>query len=192
MNWFNYKTKNKFFSETMFSIQNENELFNYVEIVLVKKKMNPNVYNIDFPETECTNIMQNLINAYPKNKVFKKHTTKYLYETLELVNCNVENTQSLYNLTLVAKKVFNSSYLVNYYQKQPLPTHSFPSTTNLYDEVDSKRVSMKIVNNVYVNFESLEYSDNTIYRHIYINVAINKATDLTHIDETLREIMKAI
>jgi hypothetical protein len=168
--------------------------FNYIEILLVKNKINPYVYDIDFSESECGLIIQNIMNKFQKN-FFKKHTTKHLFETLEMTTCNTENTTSVHNLLMVDNDFMEqneSSYLINYYDKNLLPNHNFPSTDSIHDIVDSKRLSMKITNNVYINVDSLLHEDKSLIRHVYINVNVKKASDISHINDIVKDIIPCL
>ena len=170
--------------------------FNYVEIVLVKKEINPYVFEIDFSEHECAEIIRNVLSKYEKNNFFRKHSTKYIYDTLEMSCCNNDNVITTNNLILLdhSKYCINNqrTVLINMYNKTLFPNHSFPSTTNIKDIVDSKRLSMKITNNIYINIDSLQYEDNTIARHVYVNVNIKKSSDITHITEMLYEVLNSL
>jgi hypothetical protein len=178
----------------MINIKSENN-FNYIEIVLVKKKLNQNVYDIDFDEPTCSCIINKVMTAYPKNKFFKKHNTKYLYDSLEMCYCNTEHLKTCSNMLLMDYSIYelqNSKFLINMYNKTTLPNHSFPSSIRMQDIIDSKRLSMKITNNIYINIDSLKYEDNTIVRHIYINVNVKHNNDIIHINETLDEVIKSL
>ena len=168
---------------------------NYIEIVLVKKKCNEFVYDIHFNETQCAAIMQNILLKYPKNKFFKKHTTKTVFNTLELTHCNTENSKTLHNLVLVDNRVQNinnKTFLINFYEKNILPNHCFPSCMNVTDIIDSKRLSMKITNNIYINIDSLQYLDGSIYKHIYVNINIKKTNDMTYISNTVNDVISSL
>lgn len=173
-----------------------NHNFNYIEIVLVKKTFSPFVHNIDFNELNCTNIMKKVIDSNPQFKIFRKHNTKYIYDLLEQVQCHNDNTFTLNVLNLIHHEVLEqntNTFLVNFYNKLPLPNHCFPSTNKLIDTVDSKRVSIKITNNIYLNFDSLEYSsDMTQYHNIYINVNISKSSDLEYIENSINKVIDSI
>lgn len=167
--------------------------FNYLEIVMINKAINSFVYEVDFSETKCSEIINKLMAAYPQSKVFKKHTTKYLYGTLEMTSTETDNTSLLYQNNLVCNDVFKNKFLVNYYKKQPMPTHCFPSTTDMTDICDSKRVTIKMTNNIYFNIESLEYtSEPKQFRHIYLNININKSSDTTFIESTVNGILDVL
>jgi hypothetical protein len=169
--------------------------FNYVEIVLVKKEINPHIFDIDFTEQECVSIMRNILSKYAKYNFFRKHSTKYIFDTLEMSCCNNDNVTTTNNLILIdfTKHVINNqTFLINMYNKTLLPNHSFPSTTNIKDIVDSKRLSMKITNNIYINIDSLQYDDGTLVHHIYVNVNIKKTSDMTHITGLIDEVLSSL
>lgn len=168
---------------------------NYIEVVLSKKKVDDCVYDVDFTEQECSKFMKRLMIKFPSNKFFRKHTTKYLYDSLEMSHCNIDNVKTVHNVLflkhLIEKKQ-NYYFLINMYDKKQLPNHAFPSSIDINDIVDSKRLTMKITNNIYVNFDSLQYSDNTVVRHIYINMNIKKNNDLIHTTDTVNEIINLL
>lgn len=186
----------------MLNLTNKDNLdkksYNYIEIVLVNKSISSFVHNINFNESNCIDIMQKIMSFYPQCKIFKKHNTKYINDLLEQVHCHTENTFTLNIVELVYHEVLKknmntNNFLVNFYNKQPLPNHSFPSTMNLTDIVDSKRVSIKITNNIYINFDSLEYaSDMKQYYNIYININLSKSSDLEHIENTINKLIEHI
>lgn len=183
----------------MFTFGDVDELnFNYIEVVLVRKEINPYVYDINFSESDCANIIASYLDKCPQYKVFKKHTTKYLYDALEMSTTDNDDTYILHQNSIVKKDILyenSMTFLVNYYSKQSLPSHSFPSTTNVKDVVDSKRVTIKITNNIYLNFESLEYytdQNKNQYHHVYLNINLNKASDAKFIENTVNDIIKTL
>lgn len=180
---------------TVEDIISSNDTVNYVEVVLAKKKYNEYVYDIHFDEHECGVIMQNLLDAFPKNKFFKKHTTKTIIDTLELTYCNLDHSEILHNLVLIHNRIHQHNgrtFLVNLYEKNILPSHCFPSSMNIMDIVDSKRLSMKITNNIYINIDSLQYLDGNVYIHIYININLKKSNDIAYITSVVNTIIKAL
>lgn len=168
---------------------------NYIEIVLAKKCINEHQYEIDFTDDECEKIIVDLLNHYPQNKFFKKHTTKYLYDSLEMNIYNIDNTKTVYNSKFIRHTVHKKHklfFLTNFYDKKLLPNHAFPSTTDIDDIIDSKRITMKITNNIYFNIDSLQYSDNTTATHIFINMNIKKSNDILHTTDTVNEIISLL
>lgn len=168
---------------------------NYIEIVLVNKKCSEFVFDIHFTDEQCSAIVQNILSKYPKNKFFKKHTTKTVLNTLELTYCNTDNLKTLHNLIMVdnsVKTINNNTYLINFYEKNILPNHCFPSSMDVTDIIDSKRLSMKITNNIYINIDSLQYIDGSVYKHIYININIKKTNDLGYISNTVNDVINSL
>ncbi len=168
---------------------------NYIEIVLVQKKCNEFVYDIHFTEAQCSAIIQNILLKYPKNKFFKKHTTRTVLNTLELTHCNTDNSKTLHNLIMVDNRVEtmnNNTILINFYEKNILPNHCFPSSMDVTDIIDSKRLSMKITNNIYINIDSLQYMDGSVYKHIYININIKKTNDMVYISNTVNDVVNSL
>jgi hypothetical protein len=82
--------------------------------------------------------------------------------------------------------------LINFYEKNILPNHCFPSSMDVTDIIDSKRLSMKITNNIYINIDSLQYLDGTIYKHIYLNINIKKTNDMTYISNTVNDVISSL
>lgn len=169
--------------------------YNYVELVLVNKKVEDNVFDVDFDQTQSANILNHVASCYPHCKIFKKQSTKYLYDLLEQTMC--DNEMSLHHMELVDHKVLAEGMrrpmLANYYNRALLPNQSFPSTTAVVDVVDSKRVTMKINHSVYLNFESLQYmSDNTLTVHVYVNVNLGKSSDLEHVSGVCEKLIKTL
>ena len=168
---------------------------NYIEIVLVSKKINEKIYEIDFSEEECSKYIRILLNKFPDTKFFKKHSTKYMYDFLEMNHYSADNLKTVYNVQFLkhyVKKMNHKYFIANMYDKKLLPNHAFPSTIDINDIVDSKRLTMKITNNIYINIDSLQYSDGNIYRHIFINMNIKKTNDILHTSEIVNDIITTL
>ena len=177
------------------SFLNSEESYNYVELVLVNERTEERVFNIDFTDTQCTNILNHVVSCYPECKVFKKHTTKYMYDMLEQTVC--ENDISLHHMSLVDHRILDQGtkrqMLLNYYNRALLSNQSFPSTSAVVDVIDSKRVTVKINHSVYMNFDSMQYmSDNSLATHIYINVNIGKSSDIEHVSSVCDKLVQTI
>jgi hypothetical protein len=174
------------------------EAYNYVELVLVNERTEKGVFDIHFEANESANILNHVAACYPQCKIFKKHSTKYLYDMLEQTMC--ENEISLHHMRLVDHKVLDGGktgmkrpMLANYYNRSLLPNQSFPSTSAVVDVVDSKRVTVKINHSVYLNFDSQQYmSDGSLAIHIYANVNLGKSSDLEHVSDVCKGLIKTV
>lgn len=161
--------------------------FNYIEIVKINKKIKDNIlFDISFSDDQFIKIFQNINNSYPK--YFQKHTIKYIHDSLELVIDKNDESSNVHHINMINTEQ-HDNFLINYYMKKNLPTHMFPSTTNIIDKIDTKRYTFKITNHVFINFETLQYSDDSKYNHIYINYNLNKNNDLNDISNIVNDII---
>jgi hypothetical protein len=146
---------------------------NYIEILVINKKINEHVYNINNKDVD--RLLTLFINQNKHLKSFKKHFTKIMKNSLELTFDNNDFSSSLVDLNLInVNKKYDQAFLCNYYNKQPLNAQNFPSTKNIDDIVDIKRVSFKVASNMYLNFDSILTHDEQMYKHVYININVQK------------------
>lgn len=158
---------------------------NYIELVLINKKIENNLYDIHFPDLQCSHILHKIQSLLHKKKPFHKNIVHYFYENIELVRNDNEESSSVFNTQFHYHDVYKDKILINYFHKQQLPSHSFPSTKNINTILDVKKTIMKISNNIYFNIDSIQYPDDEIYQHVYININLVKSSDIKHISETI-------
>lgn len=163
------------------------ELCNYIDIVLFKKKVSESVYDINFTKNECESNLYKVVNNDPTMKVFKKHSYKYFHDCIEC-NINLSDNCTIVHANTTLKIDNTQEYLlVNYVNRQQLPLHTFPSKMDVDSRCDSKRVSVKVLNNMYINFDSLDYGDGEVYNHINININLSPSNDLELINQKVEE-----
>lgn len=156
---------------------------NYIEIILINKKINNHLYNIYFSDTQCSNLLHKFYSTLQK-KPFYRHLAHYFYENLELVRNDTDETTSVFNSQFQYYDVYKDKFLINYYHKQQLPAHSFPSTTNINTILDVKKTTIKLSNNMYFNIDSIQYpDDDEIYQHVYLNVNLVKSSDIKYLSQ---------
>lgn len=162
---------------------------NYIEIVLVKKKKNNSLYDINFDET-ISSILSNFAKKNKHLKHFKKHLTKLMISSFELIIDNNNNySTSLVDMNLLhVDRTNDNQYLCNYYDKMSFNTQNFPSTTNLGDVIDVKRISYKVSSNIYLNFDSIQTNDKNIFSHIFININNVKNLQMDDINKLLGDL----
>lgn len=162
---------------------------NYIEIVLVKKKKNNSLYDINFDET-ISSILSNFAKKNKHLKHFKKHLTKLMISSFELIIDNNNNySTSLVDMNLLhVDRTNDNQYLCNYYDKMSFNTQNFPSTTNLGDVIDVKRISYKVSSNIYLNFDSIQTNDKNIFSHIFININNVKNLNMDDINKLLGDL----
>ncbi len=164
-----------------------NDECNYIDIVIHKNKLSDSVYDINFTQSECESKLFNVTNRDPKLKVFKKHSYKYFHDCIECVVNMSDNITIVNANTTIDIDKSNTNMLIHYLNRQQLPLHSFPSKLDLDARCDSKRVSVKILNNMYINFDSMDYGDGCVYNHINININLSPSTDYELIDKKVQE-----
>jgi hypothetical protein len=170
--------------------------YNYVEIVKINKiKQHETLFDISFSEDQFIESFLKIKEKYPR--YFQKHSTKYLYDSLELyidksTNDINEKSTNVYDINMIYNETVNNKFVVSYYQKKNLPEHTFPSTTNIIDKIDIKRYSFKITNNIFINFECCQYLDGDIYKYIYINYNVNKTNDFNDINNIINDIISIL
>jgi|TARA_Y100000389_G_scaffold186685_1_gene207304 uncharacterized protein YacL (UPF0231 family) len=157
---------------------------NYIEVVFVKESVEPTVYDIHFCDIEIANMLYKLKLANQTIKPFQKEYQKYLYDSLEYNVNEKESTVNLYNMKFQNSEL-TKDIVVNYYQRQSLPIHTFPSTTTYEDNINIKKTIIKLLNNVYLNFESIQYDNDEVFNHVYFNCNITKKCDIDLINSTL-------
>lgn len=161
---------------------------NYIEVLVVNKKINEDVYNINHRDSD--RLLTNFINKNKHLKSFKKHFTKLMKNSLELTFDNNDFSSSLCDLNLInVNKKYDQAFLCNYYNKQPLNAQNFPSTKNIDDIVDIKRVSFKVAPNMYLNFDSIVTQNQEMYKHVYININIQKVYKASEISCVINKLL---
>jgi hypothetical protein len=116
---------------------------------------------------------------------------------MELTIDNYENTYSLVEMDFLCIDKLTSDkkpFICNYYNKHQLNSQNFPSTKDIGDILDIKRVIYRINNNIYVNFDSIQTADCKTFKSIFINVNIhkNKEYNYTQLTNTITEIMETL
>ena len=164
---------------------------NYVEIALFKKKHNDNEFDISFTQLECHAMIQNVHTHNKSIKFFKKHEVKKLYKNL-VYSISDDKIGTVYSSNLITHHMVSDRCICNYFSKQNLPSHSFPSSTDIFDIIDCKRLTAKISGNLYLNFESIEYRDGGVHNHVYFNINKYADIDVTTLSEALQTYIKII
>lgn len=164
---------------------------NYIEIVFIREAIEHAVYDIHFCDIEITNMLYKLKQANQTIKPFQKEYQKYLYDSLEYNVNEKDSIVNLYNMKFQNSEL-SENIVVNYYHRQSLPIHNFPSSTSYEDNVNIKKTIVKLLNNLYLNFDSIQYDDNEVFNHVYFNCNITKKCDIDLINSTLENYIKIL
>jgi hypothetical protein len=170
---------------------------NYCEIVLFRDELIPNIlFNIDHTDDFLKKKIGCFIR-YSKNgheifggvKYFKKKYRKYVVDNKEYYkHANGSIMVNERNLLDMKVQHVQRSYIASY-KKKNLAVYMFPWSMNIHNMVDVERTSFLFRNNVYLNFERSENTDDkTMSYYVYINCNINKNSNI----ENLTKLVNAI
>ncbi len=173
--------------EDNYTLLNIPNLCNYIEFYIGKK------YNDEcFDSSLDENIFYDYLNKYSKLnykffqsdfKIYKKNdlTLQKTIDKNQVIETKVYQYNTLYsNDTDKTRTIF--------YEKKKLSPVGFPSTSNLNEIILTRRLTIRINNKIYINFDIDKTTDNILYYKIFINININKNTDYQDIDNKINEI----
>jgi hypothetical protein len=153
---------------------------NYIELVL-----NEEGNSIDVGDKLFFKLIQNI-----KNKgygCFQKHYKEYVHRNMYYEN-NDKNQIKIHKKTLLKTlDIPSCSMKLFVCHKEKQPYHLFPSTTMLHSISYISKLTFKINNRVYLNFERRKYSNNAdvSFNKIYINYNHDDNVDLTNIQTAI-------
>ena len=123
-----------------------------------------------------------------KYKPFEKKFSikKYLNKTL--LYSKDEEKYNVFEINFI-DKIINKSNIIIKYQKKNLPVVNFPSTNNLNEELLINRITFKVTNRIYINFElskkeiiNNDSKEFKIFRRIYINFNNDKNKNIVEVN----------
>ncbi len=154
--------------------------FNYLEINILQQKEKElenqinetnDIIDINWNEKIFNKVLLKFINEkrykpFEKNLIITKHNELYLVH-------NINDNKFYVNKTNYVSHNLNDNYILIKYSKHNLPQISFPSTRNINDKYYVNKITFKITNRIYINFELkkkiAEDGSEKIFRRIYIN-----------------------
>ena len=147
-----------------------------------------------------------MMDKFKKNnaqsKLFSKKCTKFYHQDLILVK-HADLEENVFSLNIINHKIFTLLHdihcLVICYKKNVLPVYMFPSTNEMNDIIDCHRLSAKINNLLYMNFEitepisnKLDNKQNPFHYFLYFNFNSNKHQDVTYTCELLETTINSL
>jgi hypothetical protein len=164
---------------------------NYIEVVMFRKKECDNNYEISFTDLECDAYIDTLMKHDKKLILTNKEERYIIHKGMKLTSTTAKDGTKQEYVTapiLLKKNEIDTKMICLYYDKQIIPTHSFPSSKEYFDICDVKRTTIRILNNLYLNFESVQYQDKSVYNTIYFNVNNRMGlTDVYHVSDKINE-----
>tara|TARA_Y100001970_G_scaffold26886_1_gene32512 strand:- start:3701 stop:4249 length:549 start_codon:yes stop_codon:yes gene_type:complete len=157
--------------------------FNYLEIDILKNNdetNDKNIINVNWSKTDFSNFLSKLINSNNFKKPFEKQYRVLKYLDLICVKNISDNKYNLHSLSLVDKEIEDNLLCIKY-KKNNLAIFQFPSTDKINDDFYLNKITFKITNLIYLNFEVMKKNDIEIFYRVYINFN----NDKTNIDHNL-------
>lgn len=168
----------------------------YVEFVVLNNSNVTNaksntfcILDVNHPIEQFTQMLKRIGKRY--HKVFEKSFKCYLYKDLILENYE-QNEIKVYKKKF-KNHVVNGSYVTIYYDKHKVPFHVFPSTTQINGVYYCKRLTFRICNRIYINFETQYHSnvDKYVYK-IFVNYNHEPNVDIDNIKMMLQTILDVL
>jgi hypothetical protein len=159
---------------------------NYIELIIRQKDSSINSMNWD--KKHFDNL---LIFLVEKNYThFKKDYDIYRYQNLEYHIYDNNDKPMVYEYNL--KDNYTENNLIYHaFIRYNIPIHMFPSTMNIHDKFSISRITIKVNNRIYLNFEIIKKTDNNYYR-IYLNYNHSSNVDLNNNIDKIKEFIDLI
>lgn len=165
------------------------ESCNYIEIVLVHAKYDGNLI-FDQP---CRTF-QSYMSRIRGIKSFEKEMKVYQINDMFYENY-MQKDNKIFTKTLKhIDQDTDPSFAICYYRKEKHPFHAFPSTLSIHNIFYIQRLTYRLHNRLYLNFETQHYpnTNNSCIRKIYINYNHDKSVDHANIDQNIKRIINML
>lgn len=125
-------------------------------------------------------------------KNFQKSFKTYIKADHYLENMEHEDIK-VYTRQIVKLDASNKAYVKVYMQKEKKPFHAFPSTSKIHSVYYTNRLTFRINNRLFLNFDVLYYpEDQQVVRKVFINYNHDSHVDTEHIQMSLEPILKCL
>lgn len=162
------------------------ETCNYVEIFYVPKQNDIISTSTGLTKEIFNNIMSKMINE--KYKYFQKDLKQYVIGTLFYEN---DNNEDLKVIKKECKEITHTnSFMTVYFDRCKMTMLNLPSTNLVHDCTYIRRLTFRINNRVYLNFECKKKTNtDTTYYTIYMNYNHDTGVDVNASCNTIQEIL---
>lgn len=169
---------------------------NYVEAVITRggariEDDDVAIYAIDFSAREAQSIVDAFQRKHRNTRPATRHVVSSMYRDMELHRSMHDNVPHAVRMQMVGSRG-ESGYVVNSYRRVPVPAFMFPSTDQLVDTIDIKRVAFHVGEGVSVNIDSCLYADDTLANHVYASAKIRDNECFATMQERMHAVMEAL
>jgi hypothetical protein len=157
---------------------------NYIEFVLLPDNCDHGEFvSFDMPEPRFVQLLEKMsgknIKCYERK--LKTYIKDSLFYEVILDQMDVINDLRSYSKNVVDCFVKDNILQVSY-EKLKKPIHTFSSSCDMQDVVYTQRLTYRISNRVFINFEvSKSISKNNTFRKVFINANTDTNVDMDYI-----------
>lgn len=163
---------------------------NYVEYYLLNNNNvqdNKNVIDVFINEKTLESLINNVLKK--KQKYVKKEFKVYKHNDMILENhCN--KSIKVYSLAPIKHNIVDNKIISLHYEKQKENYNMFPCTDKLDSIYDVKRVTFKMNDITFLNFDTETHLNDEYVHKIFINYNIDKNKDQDFFEKELDRIIK--
>lgn len=162
---------------------------NYVEyIILPTDSKCDGIIEYNFNETQFAEKMTKL--TFKNIKFYERKVKQYLKDDLyyEVILNHKDEISDIRSYTKIATEYVleKPNVLKVCFEKHKKPIHAFSSSYDMHDIVYIKRLTFRVSNRVFVNFETGKgVDDTTPYRKVYINANFDGNVDVDFIQSEI-------
>lgn len=162
---------------------------NYIEIYVKGISKGKSEINTDISDSKFYRILDNVKKQ--RFKFFKKHSVRTCNSKQE----HITEGENDYVYEFIINKIENFSdnnldFVCLKYKKKQKPTYTFPSNEKIYDIISNQRITFKLNNLTYLNFQINENYEGKITKEIFININFNKSCDEGLIHKIVHDALK--
>ena len=128
-------------------------------------------YNVE--KKEMSRMLATVSKQY---KGTTKRFTRYFYQ--DLVYESGVNEVRVYRKTPPTIETSTNNFIKATMNKEKLPYFMFPSTMQIYDNMDVTAITFRVHTNIYINFETQNYAqDKMIINKVFVNYNVDARDD---------------
>lgn len=158
---------------------------NYYEIYFVDRCSNNEIYN----KSDFYTILGKVKDM--SYKFFKKQYKQYIHENV--IVHNYDNDEIKVQKKVLLDKIYITNTLTLAYQKTKQSMLNVSSTKNIYDIKYIKKLTFRVNNWIYINFEiSFSHDMETLDHTVYINYNHDDKVDMELINTTLKDLCEKL
>ena len=147
------------------------------------------VYETNFEKDEFYKVMKRLSHD-ESLKYFQKEYKQYVSQ--DLIYENKDNDDiCVYKKKMVDEGLITDNCIYTTYQKTKLSILAFPSSIKIHSISYIRKLTFRVNNRIYVNFEC-KYENDEIFYRIYINYNHEQNVELDKIKLTLNKYIKML